>query len=184
MAQALGRVVDSSALDACAESRGRHTIEIPTAWIGAEIVVAVPARIMCARCDGGGCDGCNRRGGHRLDGDEQARTLRIKLPRAMTSTVVLRLARPFGHAEGSLAQLYIETRIGSVASSGVVLCALASREVEPGAKGTNGNPKPHIFKKGRSRNRSPAPPSKSPHVTWVVAAFFALGILAAVATMR
>ena len=86
----------------------------------------------------------------------------------MTGTIVLRLVRPFGDAEGSLAQLHLETSVGSAASSGVVLCALAS-------------PEPSV---SLQRERVPVPVSKSRHVTWVVAAFFALGILAAVATMR
>src|SRR5689334_18406197 len=111
MAQALGRVVDSSALDTCAEPRGRHAIEIPPAWIGAEILVAVPSRVICARCDGGGCDGCNRRGGHRINGDEEARSVRVKLPRVMDGGVVLRIVRPFGPTDGAIAQLHLETRI-------------------------------------------------------------------------
>lgn len=165
MAQALGRVVDSSALDACAEPRGRHAIEIPVEWIGAEVLVAVPARIVCARCDGGGCDGCRKRGGHRIEGDEEARALRIRLPRTMDGVVVLRLVRPFGHAEGAIAQLHLETRIGAGASAGVVLCALATREPVT----SHANP----MRAPTSRN-----------IAWIVAAAFAIGILVAVALMR
>lgn len=165
MAQALGRVVDSSALDACAEPRGRHAIEIPVEWVGAEISVAVPPRIVCARCDGGGCDGCRRRGGHRIEGDEQARAVRVTLPREMNDAIVLRVVRPFGHAEGSIAQLHLEARVGRGASSGVVLCALARREpVMPIVRANDA--------------------AKPLHVTWIVAACFALGILVAVAMMR
>ena len=165
MAQALGRVVDTSALDECAEPRGKHAIEIPVAWIGAEILVAVPPRIVCARCDGGGCDGCRRRGGHRIDGDEQARAIRVKLPLVMDGVVVLRLVRPFGHADGSIAQLHLETRVGRDASTGVLLCALAtcnpvsSLERTYGAKGSR-------------------------HVAWVIATAIVIGVLAALSTMR
>jgi hypothetical protein len=172
MAQALGRVVNPSALDECSEPRGRHAIEIPAEWIGAEILVAVPARVVCARCDGGGCDGCHRRGGHRLEGDEDARAVRVQLPRAIHEVVVLRLVYPFGDVEGSIRQLHLEARVGLRASSGVVLCALATREPAPGV-----DPK---------ASTSPMAPgsSESRHVALVVALVFALGILTALATMR
>jgi hypothetical protein len=166
MAQALGQVVDSVALDACAEPRGKHAIEIPADWIGAEIIVAVPARIVCARCAGGGCDGCRQRGGHRIEGDEEARAVRVKLPLEMNGAVVLRLVRPFGYAEGTIAQLHLETRIGVGASTGVELCALAIRDPVPGIETTT------YAAKG------------SRHVALVVAAFFVLGVLAALSTMR
>lgn len=165
MAQALGRVVDSSALDACGEPRGKHAIEIPIEWVGADILVAVPARIVCARCDGGGCDGCRRSGGHRIDGDEQARAIRVKLPIVMNGAVVLRLVKPFGYAEGCLAQLHLETRVGHGASTGVVLCALATREPASSLERTYGA-------KG------------SRHVAWIVAAVVTLGLLVVLATMR
>lgn len=166
MAQALGRVVDSSALDACAEPRGRHAIEIPVAWVGAEILVEIPARISCARCDGGGCDGCNRRGGHRIEGDEQDRSVRVKLPHAMDGTVVLRLVRPFGDEDASIAQLHLEARVGSEASTGVILCALARSDVSA----------PHA--------PMAATLAPSRRVGLVVAAAFVLGILVALSTMR
>jgi hypothetical protein len=165
MAQALGRVVDSSALDTCAEPRGRHAIEIPEAWIGAEILVSIPSRIVCARCDGGGCDGCSRRGGHRIQGDEHARSVRVKLPHAMDHAIVLRLVRPFGHTDGSIAQLHLETRIGPDASAGVALCVLAARDVAPPLARTY-----------------PTPNAR--HAAWLIAAVLALGIVMALTTMR
>ncbi len=165
MAQALGRVVDTSALEACGEPRGKHAIEIPIEWIGADIVVAVPARIVCARCDGGGCDGCRRSGGHRIDGDEQARAIRVRLPLAMNGAVVLRFVRPFGYTDGSIAQLHLETRVGHGASTGVVLCALATRNPAPSLERTYGA-------KGSRR------------VAWVLAVVVTLGFLVAVAAMR
>jgi hypothetical protein len=165
MAQALGRVVDSSALDTCGRSRGRHTIEVPQAWIGAEILVAIPSRVVCARCDGGGCDGCGRRGGHRIEGDASARSLRVRLPRAIDSVVVLRIARPFGDADGAIAQLHLETRIGSGASAGVVLCVLAPAET------------PHpLTQPHRSKGFR--------HVAWVIAVIAAAGIITYLSTMR
>jgi hypothetical protein len=166
MAQALGRVVNVAALDECSEPRGRHAIEIPVAWVGAEISVAVPARLVCARCDGGGCDGCKRRGGFRVDGDEEARAVRVQLPLVMRETVVLRIVHPFGAAEGSIRQLHLEARVGLQASSGVVLCALAQRSPAP------------VVDPGPQRVAT------SRHTGVVVAALFALGILVALATMR
>lgn len=165
MAQALGRVLDSSALDACAEPRGKHAIEIPIEWVGADILVAVPARIVCARCDGGGCDGCRRSGGHRIDGDEQARAIRVTLPLVMNGAVVLRVVRPFGHADGCIAQLHLETRVGHGASTGVVLCALATRHAASSIEKTYGV-------------------KRSRHVAWILAVVVTLGFLVAVATMR
>lgn len=166
MAQALGRVVNVAALDECSEPRGRHAIEIPVAWIGAEILVAVPARIVCARCEGGGCDGCNRRGGYRVEGDEQARAVRVQLPLVMQETVVIRVVHPFGAAEGAIRQLHLEARVGEQASAGVVLCALAQRSPTP------------------VRDPVPAALPSSRHAGVVVAALLALGILVALATMR
>jgi len=166
MAQALGRVVNVAALDECSEPRGRHAIEVPVEWVGAEISVSVPARLVCARCDGGGCDGCNRRGGFRVDGDDQARAVRVQLPLVMRETVVLRIVHPFGAAEGAIRQLHLEARVGLQASSGVVLCALAQRTPT-----TVMDPVPQ-----------PLPTSR--HTGLVVAALFALGILVAFATMR
>lgn len=183
MAQALGRVVDTSALDACAEPRGRHAIEIPAEWKGAEILVAVPPRVVCARCDGGGCDGCRRRGGHRIEGDEHTRAVRVKLPRVMDGPVVLRLVRPFGAAEGAITQLHLETRIGPAASRGVELCALGF-----GSKDPADDSRLQMFKKAKralkpSRDRSPVDAQSRP-VAWVVLGLFAVGILVAVASMR
>ena len=168
MAQALGRVVNIAALDECSEPRGRHAIEVPVEWVGAEILVAVPGRLVCARCDGGGCDGCQRRGGFRVDGDEQARAVRVQLPLVMQETIVLRIVHPFGAAEGSIRQLHLEARVGLQASVGVELCALAQRTPTP----------------LRDPDPGPRPRPTSRHTGLVVAALFALGILVAVATMR
>lgn len=165
MAQALGRVVNSSALDACGRSRGRHTIEVPKAWVGAEIMVAIPSRVVCARCDGGGCDGCGRRGGHRIEGDVSARSLRVKLPHSIDNAVVLRLVKPFGDADGAIAQLHLEARIGPGASSGVVLCVRAPHKAKPSITQTHGS-------------------KSSRHLAWLIAAIAALGIVTLFLAMR
>ena len=63
----LGRVVDPGALDLSAGPRARLSVEVPEAWLaeGADVAVTAPARLVCARCDGGGCDGCARSGALR-----------------------------------------------------------------------------------------------------------------------
>ncbi|UQA63748.1 hypothetical protein E8A73_021360 [Polyangium aurulentum] len=124
MGEQLARIVDLEALESSAGPRGRHAIEVPSGWEGSEIDVAVPTRVACARCDGGGCDACGRRGGHRIPGDITARTLRVRLPQTLGDGVVLRFVDPF-HAladvgDGApLAQLLLEMRRGSAASAGV-----------------------------------------------------------------
>ena len=165
MAQALGRVVDRSALDGCGRSRGRHTIEIPAAWVGAEIMVAIPSRVPCARCDGGGCDGCDRRGGYRIEGDASARSLRVRLPHSMDTAVVLRLVRPFGDSDGAISQLHLETRIGRGASAGVVLLCVHARDAAASIAQTC------------ERKRSHRAP-------WVIAAVALVGIAVLLLAMR
>lgn len=125
MGEQLARIVDLEALDSSVGARARHAIEVPAGWEGAEIEVAVPARVTCARCDGGGCDACGRRGGYRLPGDGAARTVRLRLPQTLgDGGVVLRVVDPF-HAlldaeDGArLEQLWLETRRGAAASAGV-----------------------------------------------------------------
>lgn len=118
-AQELGRVVDPEALAVEGGARGRMRIDLPSAWLAepCAIEVTVPPRLVCARCDGGGCDGCHRSGAVRAPQDSAARTVRVSLPRA-ESAVALRIADPFG-PEGGIAQLLLEIRAGAVPSPGV-----------------------------------------------------------------
>ncbi|WP_281313423.1 hypothetical protein [Polyangium sp. y55x31] len=122
MGEALSRVLDPAALDACDKPRGRLVIEVPAGWAGAVIEVVIPARVACARCDGGGCDGCGRRGGHRVPGDPTARLVRVRLPSELEGGVVLRILRPFGEDGAGIAQLHLEARAGAAASAGVTWC--------------------------------------------------------------
>jgi len=130
MGEALSRVLDPAALDACDKPRGRHVIEVPPGWAGAVIEVVIPARVTCARCDGGGCDGCGRRGGHRVPGDPTARLVRVRLPSEMEDGVMLRILRPFGEDGAGIAQLHLEARAGAAASTGVTWCEAAVPEEE------------------------------------------------------
>jgi len=109
----LARVFDPDELDDDDGPRGRLAVDVPAPWLaeGATVEIVVPAVLACARCEGGGCDGCARSGGLRLTGDAAARTLQLTLPRGASDAVrlQLRLARPLGDDAG-LDQLLIEPR--------------------------------------------------------------------------
>lgn len=109
MTAQLAQVVDPEALDACEGARAKLALKVDRAWMrdGATLRVAVPKRLPCARCDGGGCDGCDRSGVLRGPDDEQARALTVELPgnQPIGSAVVLRLSKPF--ANDAIAQLLI-----------------------------------------------------------------------------
>ncbi|XXY52994.1 hypothetical protein WME91_17860 [Sorangium sp. So ce269] len=137
----LGQLIDREDLDASDGARGRLSITVPTAWArgGADIEIAVPARVTCARCDGGGCDSCARSGAHRAPEEVAARTLRLRLPPDLTGCVTLRLVRPFGE-HAPLDQLLVDVRADSAASPGVRCVApppsdtLARRSSASGAR--------------------------------------------------
>jgi len=105
--------------------RGRLTVAVPEAWLepGSVLEVVVPARLACARCEGGGCDACGRSGAIRLPGDEKDRALRITLSESARG---VRLTRPFG-ADAGLDQLVIELRPAPVASE---LCRRVARPAQ------------------------------------------------------
>lgn len=107
----LGRVVDPAALDAAGGAHGRMTIELAEDQLGQTIAIAVPRKLVCARCDGGGCDGCHRSGAIRLELEEEARMAELVLPEeAPNAALLVRLVRPFGDA-AELEQLTIEVRL-------------------------------------------------------------------------
>jgi hypothetical protein len=116
----LGRVLDKDALDGATGATGLTSINVPADWLlrGDTIEFIVPLRLACARCEGGGCDRCERRGGLRLEGDEAARRVRLSLPtRAETSAFVVRLVRPLGDGAG-LEQLTIRIGVAALPSAG------------------------------------------------------------------
>ena len=126
--QPLGRVLDPDALSSSEGARGRVRVEVPETWLGpeAEIELVVPARIVCARCDGGGCDGCNRSGALRTPDDLSGRTVRFHLPEDLARGAALRLVEPFGEL-APIEQLIVELRLAAEPSAGV------SRVVAPAA---------------------------------------------------
>ncbi len=116
----LVQLLDKEALDSATGKAGRATIRVPAAWLaqGDTIDFVVPALLSCARCEGGGCDRCDRSGGLRLDGDETARRVRLVLPkRTDPGTFVVRLVRPLDD-KGGLEQLVVEIGTSEVATAG------------------------------------------------------------------
>ncbi len=112
--QVLGRLVDPAALDAGDGPRALLRVEAPSAWLeaGGEVAVATPARLVCARCEGGGCDACGRSGALAAPEDVDARHLVATLPPSSGEGVALRLVRPFGELT-TIEQLILEVRPGA-----------------------------------------------------------------------
>jgi len=115
----LGRVLSPEALDAAEGGRARLAIEVPGDWLTdpCELIVVVPRRLACARCDGGGCDGCDRSGALRAPEDDDARTVCLRLDQ-LAAGVAIRVATPFA-PETQIAQLIVEIRTGARPSPGV-----------------------------------------------------------------
>jgi hypothetical protein len=106
---ALGRVLDPNAIDALTGPSGRLEVRVSPGWGGQLVEVVAPARIACSRCDGGGCDACNRSGAIKLDPSPAHRTLTACLPRDVSDGVALRILHPFGEG-GALEILVLEVR--------------------------------------------------------------------------
>jgi hypothetical protein len=126
----LGRLLDPNELDRAEGRRGRLMIDVLPEWLacGDTVELIAPTRLVCARCEGGGCDACERSGALRLSGDEAARTIRCTLPRTASPRVLLRLVRPLGDA-ADLEQLSLELRWATEPSAGC-------RRVEPTNRGS------------------------------------------------
>lgn len=116
----LDRVTDPSALDACAGARARLAVDVPAGWLlgGADLTISAPLRLACARCDGGGCDGCERSGALRAPEDPAMRVLHARLPamRDASAAVALRIPAPFGE-DHPIAQLLVEVRAAAAPSA-------------------------------------------------------------------
>jgi hypothetical protein len=71
-----------------------HGVEVPMEWLeeGASVSIVLPRLLTCARCEGGGCDVCGRKGAFEQTGVEGP--IIVSLPRqagAAASAVRLRL---------------------------------------------------------------------------------------------
>ena len=114
MSTPLGSVLERDDGTGQAGPRGRLTVDVLEAWLeaGTVLEIVVPARLACARCEGGGCDECGRSGAIRIAGAEEERRLRITLSESARG---LRLTRPLGPDAG-LDQLIVELRAAAVPS--------------------------------------------------------------------
>jgi len=58
------------------------SIEVPENWfwVGATLQIALPRLLSCARCDGGGCDACERRGAFEQAAAGMASEVAVVLP--------------------------------------------------------------------------------------------------------
>ena len=108
---ALGKLLDKDTLDSDVGARARARIAVPPRWCDdtALVEVTLPRTLMCARCEGGGCDGCGRSGALRGPKNEASRRVRVRLPQNLGEGVAMRIADPFGHG-AAIAQLWIEVR--------------------------------------------------------------------------
>jgi hypothetical protein len=115
----LARVADPAALDRATGPQAKLELQVPASWIvdGCALEVAVPKLINCARCDGGGCDSCGRRGALRAPAEQQRRTIQVSLPGDHTTAVQLRLVDPFVDSE--IEQLLVCLHPGSPTTAGV-----------------------------------------------------------------
>jgi len=78
-----------------------YTVEVPMEWLeeGASVSIALPRLLSCARCEGGGCDLCGRKGAFELDALEGP--VIVSLPRQPVATPsALRLRLPGYGARG------------------------------------------------------------------------------------
>ncbi len=127
-ATALGRVADPRALDGLAAGCARLRVRVERAAFvsGAWVELRAPRRLRCARCDGGGCDGCGRSGVLRGPDDEEERRLTVELPAGRSASLVcLRVPAPFGSGDVSL--LFVEIEPGDTTMEGVVVSPLGAR---------------------------------------------------------
>ncbi|HZO16709.1 MAG TPA: hypothetical protein VFB62_25710 [Polyangiaceae bacterium] len=110
----LARVTDPRTLDVQDGSRASLSVNVPAQWFeeGASIELTVPKRLTCARCDGGGCDSCDRSGALRAPADEDQRRVIVNLPPQSSANLRIRIVDPF---EGGIAQLLIDVRAGELA---------------------------------------------------------------------
>ena len=111
--QALARVADPAALDACEGTRARLDITVPADWLvdGSQLELDAPRRLLCDRCEGGGCDSCDKSGALRAPKQVERRKLRLSLPaRDSDEAVCVRVSKPF-HGS-AIAQLLVRVRPG------------------------------------------------------------------------
>ena len=117
MSTPLARVLDPAALDVLDGRSACVDIVVPDGWVadGSQVEFTLPLRVTCARCDGGGCDSCDRSGAFRLSEASADRCVTLVVPPKVPSK--LRLAEPL--ADGTLALLQVGVRAGPEPSRGL-----------------------------------------------------------------
>ena len=130
----LARLLDRAELDALEGPHGKMTTTFSSAQLGEEVAIVVPSRVVCARCDGGGCDACGRSGAIRIDREESERTAYFVLPtEAGDGSFRVRLVRPLGDDAG-LEQLTVDVHLlpapPTTALALAASTALAQRPIE------------------------------------------------------
>lgn len=129
----LARIVDPEAVGALSGPSARLGVQVPATWGGRTIQVTAPARLVCSRCEGGGCEGCNKSGAFKVPGDEAARQFTVTLPATGLDGSTLRLLRPLG--ADTIETLLLEVRLGDRPSDKVTLLSSSSASPETGGAG-------------------------------------------------
>ncbi len=124
----LARVFDEGDLDRIAGGRASFEITVPAPWADRTCEVAVPRRLACALCEGGGCDACERRGGYRLEGTE--RRVTVRLPSVLGGRTRIRIGRPFG-ADSVIGVLLLDVVLGEEPSAS---CSVVPEPEQPLAR--------------------------------------------------
>lgn len=118
----------------------KHRIVVPDAWLRARttLEIQIPDKLVCAVCEGGGCDACGRAGVLRLrEREEAGEPLRVVLPvrQADAGEFVLRIPGAGAAASSPdlgpghlLLSIRPEAEDAAAPSAGVVRVATASQE--------------------------------------------------------
>lgn len=129
--QALGRVVDPAELDAASVRRARASLSLPEGWLGepSRIRFVVPRRLSCDACGGGGCAGCDNRGGFVVP-EELDRTVCLSLSGGVDG-VRVRVVPAFATLAG-FDVLLVDIRRGEATLGAQRVDVVVGGAVEPG----------------------------------------------------
>ncbi|HEX2736193.1 MAG TPA: hypothetical protein VHM70_31545 [Polyangiaceae bacterium] len=116
-----------------------HRIRLARQWLnsGAQLDIALPRRVRCASCDGGGCDRCSRSGAFTLCGqDEPALHVAVNIPAMLHTPCVVRI--PKSGAPGSAPNftrgcLLLEVTEGATSSEVIAIAGSGAAPVPPTA---------------------------------------------------
>src|SRR5690606_37205531 len=83
------------------------SVRVPAKWLGSDAVlrVTLPRRLPCARCDGGGCDRCERRGAITLrEEGASPEWVDVSVGLSAEQAVTLRIPEHGGHSNEGFAR--------------------------------------------------------------------------------